>query len=250
MRSKLADALTGISSPELKLYSGDPPADVNDAATGDLLADITGLSWVAASNGTAALDGTFSDTNTSAGTFGYGRLVSGTYVLQGPVGVAATNAFVVNAATAGTSGTTTLASCHVVQLEADNYAETVKLNNELRSHLIDQIDANLDTLQIYGGFLPSVNEAPAVTLLVNIPNITWDNGNNGSAGLSGTFAGTSLDRGALIAGRLRSGSAGSLWIQGMAGTSASGDFIASPSSVNGAGEVISLLTCTAIQPEA
>lgn len=81
---------TAISSPELRFYSGTPPASCSDSPTGTLLSTITLPSdWMLpASNGQKALNGVWADFEADAsGTVGYFRIYDeyGVCHLQGTV---------------------------------------------------------------------------------------------------------------------------------------------------------------------
>lgn len=65
------------TAPILRMYSGSPPANITDSATGDLLAEMTLPSdWMAAaSGGTKAKSGTWEDTSANDdGDLGYWRI--------------------------------------------------------------------------------------------------------------------------------------------------------------------------------
>jgi hypothetical protein len=68
------------TAPQLRLYSGSPPADCATAASGTLLATITLPSdWMAAASaGSKAKLGTWSGTGSAAGTAGYYRIYDST----------------------------------------------------------------------------------------------------------------------------------------------------------------------------
>ena len=93
VRNARLDAIeTAISTaPLLRIYSGSKPTACSDAATGDLLAEATLPSdWMAAaSSGSKALSGTWSDASANAaGTAGYFRIYESTGTtchLQGTV---------------------------------------------------------------------------------------------------------------------------------------------------------------------
>jgi hypothetical protein len=108
-----------VDSGSLKIFSGAAPATADAASSGDLLADISiaFISWVTATNGTAALNGTASGEALQDGTAGYGRLVSngGDYCIQGYAGTAATCDFVINAGTFGSASTVTLIAATIIQ---------------------------------------------------------------------------------------------------------------------------------------
>ena len=83
----------------LRVYSGTSPASADDEATGDLLTLITGIDWVTANHGTAALLAPpYFGNDEAAGTAGYARLgeTTAVYYIQGSVGTAATCDFVIS----------------------------------------------------------------------------------------------------------------------------------------------------------
>ena len=92
---------------QLDIYTGSHPADANATTTGDLIVQITPIKDATSgeftgSNGTKTWSGTATGTAIMDGTFGYARLVEDdnrTYVIQGSVGTADLNDFVVNAGT-------------------------------------------------------------------------------------------------------------------------------------------------------
>lgn len=92
---------------QLDIYTGSHPTDANATTTGDLLVQITPIKNATSgeftgSNGTKTWSGTATGTAIADGTFGYARLVEDdnrTYVIQGSVGVANSNDFVVNTGT-------------------------------------------------------------------------------------------------------------------------------------------------------
>src|SRR5574337_1830029 len=65
------------ASPKLRIYTGSPPTNITDAATGTLLAEMTLPSdWMAgAAAGSKAMSGTWSVAASAAGTAGYFRVV-------------------------------------------------------------------------------------------------------------------------------------------------------------------------------
>lgn len=98
---------------DLDIYSGVQPA-AGAAASGTLLASITGITWSAASAGSKSVSGTPSDTSADAsGTAGWGRFrnAGGTKFVDGAVGAE----FTLADANIVAGGTVTLTSATVTQ---------------------------------------------------------------------------------------------------------------------------------------
>ena len=106
-RNRQIDHEVLVQAHQLDIYTGSHPVDANAATTGDLVVQITPIKDATSgsfsgSNGTKTWSGTATGTALMDGTFGYARLVEDdnrTYVIQGSVGVADSNDFVVNAGT-------------------------------------------------------------------------------------------------------------------------------------------------------
>lgn len=89
------------TAPQLRLYSGAPPANCAAAPTGTLLATLTLPSdWqTAASGGSGTKNGTWSGTGSVAGTMGYYRLYDSTGTTchdQGTIGTSGADLIVDN----------------------------------------------------------------------------------------------------------------------------------------------------------
>jgi len=101
----------------LKIYSGSAPATADLAETGTLLATFSmgTAGWGAASGGSAALAAPINATAAATGTAGYARLSSstGTYVMQGSVGVSGAD-FLLDSLSLVVSTTTTLTNATIV----------------------------------------------------------------------------------------------------------------------------------------
>ncbi len=129
LTSFIADTIGGsyLAAGSLMLYTGVPPASVEDAVTGDLLIIIgtagvgtVGMfDWEAASNGTAVLKNGVIGTAIDDGTFGYGRLGyfdagGDVYYIQGYAGTAATCDFVLNSLYSTTGEVSTCGTCDII----------------------------------------------------------------------------------------------------------------------------------------
>lgn len=122
----IVDAMAGTcgtaGTASLKVYSGAQPANADAAATGTLLVTIASLGWTDATGciaGTASLAGTVSYTGTAGttGTAGWARLetvsvgyngTAATFRIDGGVGTASTQTFVINSVAIATGGIVTL----------------------------------------------------------------------------------------------------------------------------------------------
>lgn len=94
------EATIGVA-PTLSLYSGAPPANVTDAATGTLIASITLPSdWMgASSSGVISKAGTWTTNAVAAGTIGYYRITkASTTYEQGTVAASSADMIVDNPA--------------------------------------------------------------------------------------------------------------------------------------------------------
>lgn len=83
-----------LTSANLYLYSGSPPATADLAATGVLLATFSlpaTSPWASAVGGAAALGATLTVNATTGGTIGYFRAVKGVFTLQGTAGTTGTD---------------------------------------------------------------------------------------------------------------------------------------------------------------
>jgi len=106
-RNRHVDYVVLNNAHQLDIYTGSHPADANATTTGELVVQITPIRTATSgefigSNGTQTWSGTATGTALMDGTFGYARLVEDdnrTYVIQGSVGTADLNDFVVNAGT-------------------------------------------------------------------------------------------------------------------------------------------------------
>lgn len=94
---------TGVDgTASLRLYTGTQPANADAATSGTLLCTLTDISWAHCTGGTAALTASVSGTTSEAGTAGWARLqtvgagTEGTFVVDGSVGAAGTNTFVLS----------------------------------------------------------------------------------------------------------------------------------------------------------
>lgn len=102
----------------LKIYEGTQPGTAGDAATGNLIVEISGISWNAATNGTAGITATKSGTAGTDGTAGWGRLSGtdgSTYILDGDCGTATTNVFQVDSVAILEDAEVTLVSASIIQ---------------------------------------------------------------------------------------------------------------------------------------
>lgn len=112
--SKTIEAIAGTcgtaGTASLNLYSGAQPVDADQGTAGTLIVTIGNINWAGSSGctaGTAALASTaaYSGTAGSGGTIGWGRLTivktgysgsAATFTIDGDVGTASTNVFVIN----------------------------------------------------------------------------------------------------------------------------------------------------------
>lgn len=115
----LRDFIIDSIKPELNqvdIYSGTAPANASAQTSGSLLVSIMSPIWEAAADGTAPLASTYPGTAIATGTAGYARARS-TYELkriQGNVGTAGTEDFVIDTAVFSSGGTVNLLSCTIV----------------------------------------------------------------------------------------------------------------------------------------
>jgi hypothetical protein len=102
----------------LKVYDGTQPGTAGDATTANLLVEISGLSWNAATNGTAAIASTKTGTAGTTGTATWARLAGtdgSTYIIDGNCGTASTHDFILdNSIIAGLSEVT-LITASIIQ---------------------------------------------------------------------------------------------------------------------------------------
>lgn len=120
-RSKIIDSgVVGAlgTAAILKVYEGTQPGTAGDATTANMLVEITGISWNAASNGTAGIVATVSGTAGTDGTATWARLAGtdgSTYILDGGCGTAGTWDFVITATAIETDDVVSLISATLVQ---------------------------------------------------------------------------------------------------------------------------------------
>ena len=124
--SKTIEALAGTcgtaGTASLNLYSGTQPADADQGTAGTLIVTISNIAWGNAfgcTAGTAALASTaaYSGTSSSGGTIGWGRMTvvktgysgsAATFTIDGNVGTASSNVFVINNVVASVGGIVSL----------------------------------------------------------------------------------------------------------------------------------------------
>jgi hypothetical protein len=88
IRNDIVDAIVlALGSSDLKIYTGAQPASANNAASGTLLVTInlSGGMDAAASGSSSLTSAPETGTAVANGTAGYGRLISGDYVIDGSV---------------------------------------------------------------------------------------------------------------------------------------------------------------------
>lgn len=117
-RNAAVDSLTAlIDGGYIEIRTGTMPANVDDAATGALLAVHTCAdpSFGASAAGTAVANAIADDTNTSAGTAGYARIYdsAGTAVIDLDVGVGAVFSVNIDTVTFVAAGTSTINSATI-----------------------------------------------------------------------------------------------------------------------------------------
>jgi hypothetical protein len=110
---------TSGSAGALRVYGGTQPGTAGGTAgTQEILVRIDGLSWGAATNGTATLTASKTGTAGTTGTATWARL-SGTngtgYIIDGVCGTAATSDFVIDAAAISADAVVTLTAATIVQ---------------------------------------------------------------------------------------------------------------------------------------
>ena len=94
LRNNRLNILDGaFNSGKLRIYSGAPPASVDDAATGTMLVELSlpSTAMAPASGGTKSKAGTWSGVAAASGNAGYFRLIDTTFnfaTIQGTVGLA------------------------------------------------------------------------------------------------------------------------------------------------------------------
>jgi len=131
----------------------------------------------------------------------------------------------------------------------------IRLNNAIRTGIVDSgIVGMLGTsgiLNIYNTPQPAAGgDATTANLIVTISGISWKPATNGTAYISGTFAGTAGATAGTAAWGRMTGTDGSTYIiDGNCGTSSTSDFVINAVAVAGA-SVVSLTAATIVQPAA
>lgn len=101
----------------LNIYSGTQPANADAGTSGTLLCTIPNIGWNTATAGSSALFGTCSGTAGITGTAGWARMntvnANGTFCMDGEIGTAGTNTFVINAASISAADVVNLLSVNI-----------------------------------------------------------------------------------------------------------------------------------------
>ena len=124
IRSKVVDRVTAYLSGTggtsgntgmMRVYAGSQPADGGGSTSGStMLVQITGLSWNAATNGTAGIAASKAGTAGEAGEAGWARLSSSdgtSYVIDGDV----VSDFIIDTTTVEESAVVTVTEANIVQ---------------------------------------------------------------------------------------------------------------------------------------
>jgi len=92
----------------LNVYNGSQPADADSATNGTLLVTLANVNWEQCTGGTSALNAAVNGTTVAAGTAAWARFewtgAAATHRLDGNVGTAGTEVFVLNNAVFATAG--------------------------------------------------------------------------------------------------------------------------------------------------
>jgi hypothetical protein len=120
IRSVMADAgVVGYlgTAGILSVYAGTQPATGGGATTQGKIVEIAGISWNAATNGTALIAASKTGTCGTAGTAAWARLTDSsgtTYVVDGNCGTASTSNFVIDVALIAGDSVVTLTAATIV----------------------------------------------------------------------------------------------------------------------------------------
>lgn len=104
---------------ELKIYSGNQPANADTSGTGATLCTISNIGWETATSGTSSFSSTSGYTGTAGqdGTAGWARLEligeAGTYRIDGDIGTSVANVFTINVNNFSSGGIISLLSADI-----------------------------------------------------------------------------------------------------------------------------------------
>lgn len=120
MRSKIVDSgiVGAFGTGILKIYGGSQPVTGGGNTTQGVLVQISGLTWSAATNGTANLSSSCQGSASTSGTATWGRLsdTSGTgYIVDGVCGTSTSSDFVIDSEGIESTSVITITTATIVQ---------------------------------------------------------------------------------------------------------------------------------------
>lgn len=111
--------LDHLGTATMKVYDGTQAANAGDAATGNLLVTIAGITWNACTGGTSALTASKAGTSINTGTASWARITdttSGTaYVIDGDCGTASSADFTIDGQVISSGVVVTLTAATIIQ---------------------------------------------------------------------------------------------------------------------------------------
>lgn len=117
MINQIAGTSGTAGTASLNIYSGTQPATADTGTNGTLLCTIANIGWNTATAGSSALSGTNSGTASTSGTAGWARMntvnANGTFCMDGEIGTAGTNTFVINAVSITAANVVVLQSVNI-----------------------------------------------------------------------------------------------------------------------------------------